>query len=55
MGDGRDLGFRRGPGCEAERQRGASFVAEYAPGDEAAGWAAFARALFASNEFLTIE
>ena len=35
----------------AERERGAKFVNEYGEG----AWAAFARALFASNEFLYIE
>jgi len=40
---------------EAERQRGETFLAGYTPGDEAATWAAFARVLFASNEFLSIE
>ena len=38
-----------------ERTRAETFAAGYAPGDQAATWAAFARALFASNEFLYIE
>ncbi|MFN0126873.1 MAG: DUF1549 and DUF1553 domain-containing protein [Verrucomicrobiales bacterium] len=40
---------------EAERQRGERFLATDATGDETAAWAAMARVLFASNEFLYIE
>lgn len=40
---------------ESERLRGDAFLAGYTPGDEPAAWAAFARVLFASNEFLCIE
>ena len=40
---------------EAELKRGESFISEYPDGDKKGGWAAFARALFASNEFLYIE
>ena len=40
---------------ETERLRGETFLSGYAPGDEAATWSAFARVLFASNEFLYIE
>lgn len=40
---------------EAERLRGEAFLARYAPNDEAAAWAAFARVLFSTNEFLYIE
>ena len=43
------------PATDAERERGAAFVGDYAPDDPPAAWAAFARALFASNEFLYIE
>ena len=39
----------------AELERGDAFVADYGAGDEKEAWAAFARVLFASNEFLYIE
>jgi hypothetical protein len=40
---------------EIERARGEAFLADYAPGDEPSAWAAFARVLFSTNEFLYIE
>lgn len=45
------------PASEAERHRGEEFVAKYgeSSADEPAAWAAFARVLFSTNEFLYIE
>jgi hypothetical protein len=40
---------------EAERERGAAFLAGAGPDKEASAWAAMARVLFAANEFLYIE
>ncbi len=42
------------PATAAEIERAQRFIAHY-PADSAEAWAAFARALFASNEFLYIE
>ena len=40
---------------EEEKVRGQKFVLDYSSGDERAAWAAFARVLFSSNEFLYVE
>jgi len=40
---------------EAERERGDVFVKSYKGDDDTAAWAAFTRALFATNEFLYIQ
>jgi len=40
---------------EIEIQRGERFVATYSQNEEIAAWAAFSRALFATNEFLYIQ
>ena len=40
---------------EAERERGDVFVKSYKGDDDSAAWAAFTRALFATNEFLYIQ
>ena len=40
---------------EIEMQRGERFVANYSQNEENAAWAAFSRALFATNEFLYIQ
>ncbi|MFP6873133.1 MAG: DUF1549 and DUF1553 domain-containing protein [Verrucomicrobiales bacterium] len=40
---------------EAERERGEIFVKAYSKDDNSSAWAAFTRALFATNEFLYIQ
>ena len=39
----------------SEQDRGQSFAANYGKDEETAAWAAFSRALFATNEFLYIQ
>ncbi|MGI9243668.1 MAG: DUF1549 and DUF1553 domain-containing protein [Verrucomicrobiales bacterium] len=40
---------------DTELRRAESFISDYSPGEDAAAWAAFARVLFSTNEFLYIE